>query len=369
MKISFLSLGVHGTNENYGAVLQILAFQEYLRRVFNADVEVIDYYGLSTKSMIANKNNIAKRIVKKLWAIVNKKQDKLLIRMKKNEKFISQNLISSRRYNFNNIDKAKFDDDVYIAESDVIWDPTFRGTGFDKTYFLDCECFDNGKKIIYAASMGDIKFSEEHKQEFGQLIQKIKYISVRENYAKEYIESNYNRKVESLIDPTLLFDSEFYDNYIGKINNNIDNPYIIVYFPAEINYELLKVAEKYAEINQYDVLYLCRKQIPGRNTKIEIGINEFLFYVKNCQAVFCDSFHGVCFSIIYKKEFFAFARDDGKKIIDICMRFKLDNRIVSDGCISSDLVDYESVYKILYQERKRSLNWITNAIDECTTTN
>ena len=30
-KISIISLGVHGTNENYGAVLQIYAFQEFLK--------------------------------------------------------------------------------------------------------------------------------------------------------------------------------------------------------------------------------------------------------------------------------------------------------------------------------------------------
>lgn len=361
MKISILSLGVHGTNENYGAVLQIFAFQEYLKQYFKADVEVINYYGLSTKFQTTFYDNIfikSKKILKNIIKILF--NDKLTLRIKKHEKFIKTYLNITKPYNYQNIELAIFNSDYYIAESDVIWDPSFRNTGFDKTYFLKNKCFDNGKKIIYAASMGDIKFSQKQNTEFKELISNLDKISVRENYAKQYIYNTFNTEVETLIDPTLLFDETFYNQYIIKLNYKIKKPYIIVYFPAEKNNEVIKCAEKYAKDKNLDIIYLCRNKIEGKNTKINLGIEEFLYYIKNSHAIFCDSFHGICFSIIYKKEFYAFMRNDGKKIVDICEKLELTDRLIIDSILPDKKIDYLKVYKILINERQRAKKWLTD---------
>ena len=43
-------------------------------------------------------------------------------------------------------------------------------------------------------------------------------------------------------------------------------------------------------------------------------IKEWIWYVKNSTFVATDSFHGVCFSMIYKKNFVTFAqREQGKR--------------------------------------------------------
>lgn len=361
MKISILSLGVHGTNENYGAVLQILAFQEYLKQFFEADVEVVNYYGLSTKGKILIDDNLiikSKKFLKKIIKILS--NDKLTLRVRKHEKFIKKYLNITKPYNYKNIELAKFNSDYYIAESDVIWDPSFRNTGFDKAYFLKNKCFENGKRIIYAASMGDIKFTEKQNIEFKEMISNLDKISVRESYAKQYIYDKFDIKVETLIDPTLLLDEVFYNKYIEKCNYKIKKPYIIVYFPAEKNDEVIECAEKYAKEKNLDIIYLCRNKIEGKNTKINFGIEEFLYYIKNSKAIFCDSFHGICFSVIYKKEFYAFIRNDGKKIEDICNRLELTNRLIKNGIIPEKKIDYSKVYEILLNERQQTQKWLTN---------
>lgn len=366
-KISIISLGLHGTNENYGAVLQIYAFQEYLKEKFDAEVTVIDYYGLCTKNILFLDDGFLKRFIKnvrKRVGLLKKflKGDGLFFRIRKNEIFISKNINKSVKYNYKNIDDAKFKSDVYIAESDVIWDPSFKRAGFDKTYFLNNGCFSNGKKIIYAASLGDVKFTDADKNTFKKLISALGCISVRESYASEYIEREFNRKVETLVDPTLLFDGEFYDKFIENASVSISKPYVLVYFPAYPNNDVIKSAEEYAAENNWDVLYLCRTVVQGKNTKIEYGIEDFLYCVKHAEAIFCDSFHGICFSVIYKKLFFAFARDDGRKIEDICKRFSLMDRLVERGVLPSQKINYEDVYEILYKERTKAYRWLSQAI-------
>ena len=366
-KISIISLGVHGTNENYGAVLQIYAFQEYLKEKFNAEVRVIDYYGLCTKNALFLEDHVLKRliknVIKKLKCLKKYfKKDGLFLRVRKNESFISKNINKSIKYTYKDIDHAKFNSDIYIAESDVIWDPSFKRAGFDKNYFLDNNCFSNGKKIIYAASLGDIKFSDTDKIIFQRLISTLDCVSVRENYASEYIAQKFNRKVETLIDPTLFFDSDFYDKLLENTHSPISKPYVLVYFPAYPNNNVIKSAEEYAKKYNWDVLYLCRTVIQGKNTRIEYGIEEFLQCVKYAEAVFCDSFHGICFSIIYKKLFFAFVREDGRKIEDVCMKFSLMNQLIDDGTLPTQKINYEDVYEILNRERTKAYRWLSETM-------
>ena len=65
MKIGITSLGIYGTHDNYGAILQIWAFKEYLKRNFDADVEVINYSGLSCDRLYSRpKKNIIKNYSK-----------------------------------------------------------------------------------------------------------------------------------------------------------------------------------------------------------------------------------------------------------------------------------------------------------------
>lgn len=367
MKISILSLGVHGTHENYGAVLQILAFQEYLKKNFDAEVSVINYYGISNKKDLFleekyfwGKLKKIKRNIRNILMLLTRK--KMALRLRKNELFITKNLNITKKYTYRSIENATFVTDAFIAESDVIWDPSFRGQGFDNTYFLNSKCFEKGKKIVYAASMGDIKFSDQDKKIFLELISGLDCFSVREIYAKKYIE-NCGMQTETFVDPTLLMDKDFYDQYIKRIHKRIKKPYIVVYFPAEVNKEVLFSAEKYSRTHNCDILYLCRTEIENRDVKIEYGIEEFLYYIKHCTAVFCDSFHGICFSIIYEKTFYAFIRDDGKKIVDICNRLELDDYVIHDGLLPDAAIPYNHVYQLLEQERKRAYRWLEKALE------
>jgi len=101
--------------------------------------------------------------------------------------------------------------DIYISGSDQLWG-RICDSPINSVYFLDF-IGDNKFCFSYASSFGDINYSYEKK--YAELLKKYHCISVREKTAKIFL-NKLNINSEIVVDPTLLFDKEFYENFIGK---------------------------------------------------------------------------------------------------------------------------------------------------------
>lgn len=354
-KALVLSLGMRSTAENYGAILQMTSFCYYIYNKYNIVPEILDYYGKNLEKYGTNKvmtkmlfGNTYKEIIRKI--LFSKLIEK---RYNSNIKFVKDNVKTTKIYTLESLKNVEMDYDYYIAESDVIWDPTFRQSGFDPVFFLALPSFKSGKKLVYAAGVGNANFSDSQKKEFCRLIDNIDLWSVREKYSKNYIENIISQKVECVLDPTLMVEEEYFKSFIKK--RIIKHKYVLVYTPAFYNKKLINDAYDYAKRNNCKVIII--KRVPSLNhlfdTKVNVGISKFLNYLNYCEAFFCDSYHGVCFSIQLKKEFYVYEREDGKKISDLCIRLGLEDRLVK-GTLPIKKIDYNKVYKQLKEERKIS---------------
>ena len=85
--------------------------------------------------------------------------------------------------------------------------------------------------------------------------------------------------------------------------------------------------------------------------------------IKNAEIIFSDSFHAVCFSIIFKKQFYAFSRRTGRKIEDICREFDLEERFIKNKFIEGKDINYKEVYNILNKKRKESKKYLDMALN------
>ena len=100
---------------------------------------------------------------------------------------------------------------------------------------------------------------------------------------------------------------------------------------------------------------------------IDADPGEFLGLIKNAEYVFTDSFHACVFSVLFKKDFFAFQRDNSKKmqgrINTLLSNFDLPNRFIStDTNIDSMTINYD-MNDILHKElRKDSLEFLLGSI-------
>lgn len=358
-KVLVCSLGARSTAENYGAVIQIDAFSYFLKEHYDADVTILDYLGknisrIKTKNFINELmfNNSFKDKIRKM--LFGRKVQK---RFKKNINYLKKNKMTSL-VRYQEINNLNLNFDYYVAESDVIWDPSFRKSGFDELFFLNTNAFENGKRIVYSAGLGDANYNENEKKQFLSLIKNLDKWSVREEYSKEFLETFVDGQIELTLDPTLLVEKKYYLEIVKRYSKP-KKEYVLVYSPAFNNMKMINDAKLFAKKHNLDIIII--KRLPSKKdyfkTKIDVGVDEFLSLLYYSRSFFCDSFHGVCLSVMLEKEFYVYEREDGRKIFDICHRLGLENNLVTNDFIEHD-IDFLYVNSRLEEEKKKSIQFL-----------
>lgn len=369
MRIGTISLNINTPDFNYGAMLHSWAFQQYLLRLaFVESAEVIDY----TMPLLEGQHREMPLIdsLKHGWIRTSvyhlKTYRTYRERLAKFVDFVNNNLIVSEKSYFQStLDKEILLYDVVICESDVIWSPDFCGGSFDKSFFLALDSMRGLKRIAYAPSMGDGRLSTVQERELRSLLQSVDHISCRESYEKEILERHTEKKVTHVLDPVMLLESEDYDSIISP--RLMEEKYILLYLPVDENVTLRDSAMEYAGKNRFKVLEITTKLMKNRDKSVHCltaaGIEEFLSGLKYAEVVFTNSFHAICFSIIFSRQFYAFSRGSAGKVRDICHIFGLKERYF-EGTVFQELppIDYEAVHKLWRRKKEESQRWLTESL-------
>lgn len=367
-RIGTLSLNINTDDLNYGAILHSYAFLKVLESFGVNEVEVIDYTtpyleGIDKKypflGYLKNKD-----YYQAFMSIL-----RLLSHAKKYEKFKQfqrRNMrVSDTKYTTKSIMNANLNYNTIICESDVIWSPSFFGNRFDPVFFLNPPSMRKMKRVAYAASVGNCHLTDKQQKEMTILLRNLDAISCRETYAAKYVEELCNSPVECVLDPVLLLDKKHYEMIMSR--RLIKKPYVLLYFPLEFNNGIVKEAKRFAKSHGWCVVEVSRYPWERfrHKTIMDAGVEEWLSLIANAEVVLSNSFHAVCFSIVFEKEFYGFSRRTGRKIQDICERVGLPSRYVDGTFIEDKAINYTMVNGILSELRKQSMNYIQrNIIDE-----
>ena len=81
------------------------------------------------------------------------------------------------------------------------------------------------------------------------------------------------------------------------------------------------------------------------------------------ESVVTNSFHGIAFSLIFEKEFYAEVSNAEKsaRIIDILSLFGLSDRLLPNEKIKK--IDWEKVNFQLLKEQNKSISWLKNSLE------
>ena len=99
------------------------------------------------------------------------------------------------------------------------------------------------------------------------------------------------------------------------------------------------------------------------NIKCQIPLEDMLYYIQHSQYIITDSFHGTCFSIIFRKPFLAIRNYPKHRFQTFDKYAPLADRII-DGDATwhtatwLNPIDYDSIYKTLHQEIMESKEFI-----------
>lgn len=355
---------------NYGAMLQAYALEETLiKRKY--DTTLLNYRDKFIEKEYRifkiNRTNIItiiKSIVKDI--IFFNKNVKRYMACKK---FEDNNLL------FGNIEykdaeslKNYKNADILIAGSDQIWNMKITN-GLSDVYTLNFGD-KNIKKISYAASIGDIDLMKENTNCYKLKIKNIDNISVREEDAKIELDKIMEKKINVVVDPTLLLNVNDWNHAIKNIQV-INQNYIVAYV-IQPDEEYVKIVNYLSEKTGLKIVHFGVKN-PGYKNILKCayteGPLEFINYIKNAKYVVATSFHATIFSILFNKKFFIIPhKKTGSRVTNLLKKLNISGRTFESfdefKNIDYDFeTDWEKVNKKLQEEREESISWLKNAIE------
>lgn len=351
---------------NYGVYLQAYAMQKKVED-FGYDAEIIHYTKRIENVSSSSRKSKIKRVL--MHPIKTKKIiDNKIMKSGSNfaERSFAFSKFASKNFNLtrlcNNIDDAEETAKKYdacVCGSDQIWNPVH--TDCNPYYFL--QFVPAEKRIAYAPSIACEEIPEKYLKDFKKYVSSFSSISVREFSGAELVEKITGRKCENTVDPTLLYDKDFWNGFAFE-ERLVKEPYIFCYFlgGTEIHKKSIERIEK--ETGKKVVLSPFNFEINKLKTgeKFYADIKEFLTLVRDADFVLTDSFHGVAFSVNFRKSFAAVKRtdtDSGKhtRINDFLSKIGLAKRIITSENINSfnfSEINYEESEKVLQE-------WITSS--------
>lgn len=324
MKVGILTF--HRAN-NHGAVLQCYALQTYLASI-GLDVEVIDYLqpAIERTYNTFSLRLLREKILHPMDVIRYIKNTP--IRRINNCKF---NIFRKRSLHLSPVftGKGLLDYDIVFHGSDQIWNPKLTGGRLDDIYLGFYRQKEHGKKIAYAVSFEDKHISEDEAAIYKAGIKNFNAISLREPSLGKILSPLTDKKINFVVDPTLLLLRTDYD----KIAEDVDEKkkYVLVYTvgPASL---ALKIAYRIASERNLKVINITNKNITP---------NMFVGYFKHASFVVSVSFHGTIFSLLYNKSFYTVATGKTSDIryYDLLKKFQLSSRCVT--CMPDEITDID----------------------------
>jgi hypothetical protein len=300
-KIGIITLSA---SDNCGSLLQTYALRELLKDKY--DAEVIHF---STQKSHEQYDMFPQRVRRNWWEIIKRMRHIIGLWGEKRDyevfrkSYIRMN--TKKEYLPEDLHKIADKYDIIVAGSDQIWN--VRMSDFDESFFAG---WANCRKIAYAPSLGgyDIRDSKNSQQIVNWLLE-FESLSVREELGQKCLEEITGRDVKLVLDPTLVLPKRKWEQLIGK--PLIQGDYIFYYSWAYCYDELSDIVAKDGADSHMRVCVTdAHKWLHRRNLmkkyRFELcskgGPLAFLNLMYYAKRVYVESFHGLVFAYIFRKD-------------------------------------------------------------------
>jgi len=368
-KIGTISLGLNTIDLNFGAILHNYAIVEFLKKQ-GFDAECINYvpnyaqgFNVSFPFLYYIRKMKPKSFIRTMLMFRSFRKRYINFEEFK-KKYMT---ISEKLYSEKTLSNAELDYDIVIAESDVIWNSGFTGGHLEKAFFLNLPSMKSLKKIAYSPSLGNHQMNAKLEKEFSMYVKAINSVSIRESYSVSYVNKLSGRDdVVHVLDPVFLLDKDSYQKISVDIKIFTKNKYLLVYLPVSDNKKLIAEATKYAKEKGLEIIELSQRKIKRKHKVFfDVKVEEFISLIQNADVIFTNSFHAICFSLIFSVEFYVFSRKYAGKVIDVCKQFYLENRMFQDDkFIEQKSINWTDINNLLINKIEFSRKWLIDALNK-----
>lgn len=272
--------------------------------------------------------------------------------------------------------------DAYLAGSDQIWNPGAMVVP-DSYRFYMLAFAPSEKKIAYAPSLAVSKIAQQYERQYRERLGDFRFLSARETTGAKELERILGRRVEQVLDPTLLLTLDDWNVLADQARPLAANDYIFCYSLGNLEAILRKAKDVQKSLNRPILCFeetreseRAVRKIAGKDAVVvrNAGPCEFVNYMRNAACVVTDSYHGSIFPILFSRPFLTMMRDSNSQETSMNSRmetlfstFGLNSRLFVPNCpedLNDDLpVDFAPVQEILKTERKRSLQYLQRALE------
>ena len=386
MQIGVLTLWQ--SKDNYGQMLQCYALQQFLREKGHEPC-LISYRFIKEERQYTPlwkmllKVYVIYPLVSLLGMCVEKRQlaneefEKYQHEKKRNfEDFLKKNIMRSEIYN-NLVDLQKNPPiaDCYIVGSDQVW-AQLLSKSENSVFFLDFGD-EKTKRIAYAASFSMSEYPENLRSKLAENLSRLNVVSVRETQGIGICNS-VGTKATKVVDPTLLLGTKAFENISAKRMNS--NQYAFVYqlniaSPDEIRWT---DARAYCSEKHWDMIatassgYFEGREILKGAKYVYPSIPEWLSLIRYSEIVITTSFHGIVFSILFRKNFVyvplkGIHSGGNARVLNLLSDLQIEEKCISDGRTFNDVasfeIDYSKCNQLLKEKVAESSSFLLDAIN------
>ena len=284
--------------------------------------------------------------------------------------------ISACPRNRKELEAMATDYSAFLVGSDQLW----RTDSVEHGYFTLEWVPDNIRKIAYSTSIGvkEVPWFQVKKNKW--FMNRLDHIALREQSACDLVFKLTGRKVQVVLDPTLLFTGEQW-MAIQQKEPLTNGKYIFCYLLGN-NPSQREFIKRVKDKTGYKIVALLHLDdyVPSDDAFADeapynVGPCEFLNYIRNAEFVFTDSFHCSVFSILYKKNFFTFSRfaenakqSTNTRIDNLLHITGLEGRRMTATKTADEIINYNGSFNQVDEKldvlRASSLDYLKNALKD-----
>lgn len=249
---------------------------------------------------------------------------------------------------------------IYITGSDQVLRPFLIKDKLSKFLF---DYVGEAKKIAFSASFGKNK-EEFVKETSKEILDKMKrslesfdIVSAREKNGIEICKDIFGIEAIEIIDPVFILDKSYYYQLTENLKKRSDEYIASCIFEKKDNKSDEFLSKKYN----------CKVvELHNSNFSIEDWLNTIL----NCKFLVTNSYHAMCFAIIFNKPFIALSKDmgAGSRFESLFELLGIQNQSINsvDEIYQKDCIfklDYDSVNKEIAKQREFGFEFLHEALE------
>lgn len=275
---------------------------------------------------------------------------------------------------YSDIREISMNMDAVVTCSDQLWSPAGLSTNFYNLMFVP----DSVRKVSFASSFGVSQIPASQIKKTREYINRIEYVSCRENSGAKIVKQITGRDVPVLMDPVFAYDIDGWRKLVPE-EIIYDEPYVLCYLLGD-NEEHRRIVECFAKEKGLKIVaikyldcFIPYDRTFGDICPFDVDPSKMLNMIRGAKYVFTDSFHGTAFSAICHKPFGVFNRYEensasskNSRIDSVCENLNLSSRRLYTNSdvmhVMDSTIDWEDVQNRMNLYKNKMREYIKEAL-------